>query len=697
MNTFPVDRIRNVGLFSHGSAGKTSLTEALLFASHTINRLGRVEEGTTTSDWDPDEIKRGISISTSLAPLEWKNNKINIIDAPGYADFLGEVKGAMRTCDVALILMDASAGVEVGTEQAWKVADEVNRVRAIFINKMDRENANFTATYNAAREAFGPSVVPVLVPIGAEKDFTGIVDVLTRKAYLFGDGKDGTETESEVPSEIAATVEELRTQLVESICENDEDLMMRYLEDEEIGIEELQHGLRSAMANAQLVPVFTGAATSCRGISHLLDAVVDYFPGPSETTAKDASGSEITLTLDQSGPLAALVFKTIADPYVGKLSYFRVYSGTMKSDSHAYDTQQEHEERLGQLYVVRGKEQIAVSEIPAGDIGAVAKLQSVATGDTLCDPGNAITLDGIAFPLPAFAAAVYPKTKSDLDKMGSAIQRLIEEDPTLHIRRDEETGETLVSGLGESHVHIGLERMARKFGVSVETGLPTVAYRETISVPVKGIEYKHKKQTGGHGQYGHVYLDLEPLEEGDFEFTDKIVGGVVPKGYIPAVEKGVREALDEGILAGFPVSKLRVTLTDGSYHAVDSSEMAFKIAAAQAFKKGAQAAKPIILEPMMHLEVTVPEAYMGDVMSDLNGKRAHVQGMVPHDDGMTTIAAIAPAAEIQRYATDLRSITQGRGSFTSSFSHYQPVPAHLTDTVIADAKAKAEAHAQAGV
>lgn len=693
MNTFPVTKIRNVGLFSHGSAGKTSLTEALLFASHTINRLGRVEDGTTASDWDPDEIKRGISISTSIAPLEWNDTKINIIDAPGYADFLGEVKGAMRTCDVALILLDASAGVEVGTEQAWKAADEVNRVRALFVNKMDRENANFDRTFNAARDAFGSSVVTVFVPIGAEKDFAGIVDVLARKAYIFSEGKDGDSAEAEVPESISDSVEELRLQLVESICENDEDLMMRYLEDEQISVEELQQGLRSAIAGGLLVPVFAGAATSCRGVTQLLDAINAYFPAPGVAQAKTSDGADVTLSPDATGPLAALIFKTVADPYVGKLSYFRVYSGTMKSDSHAFDTQQGHDERIGQIYVVRGKDQIATEEIPAGDIGAVAKLQTVATGDTLCDPGKDLVLDGIAFPTPSFSAAVYPKTKSDLDKMGSAIQRLLEEDPTLHIRRDEETGETLVSGLGESHVQIGLERMARKFGVNVETGLPTVAYRETISMPVKGVEYKHKKQTGGHGQYGHVYLDIEPIEEGDFEFDDKIVGGVVPKGYIPAVEKGVREALDEGILAGFPVTKIRVTLVDGSYHTVDSSEMAFKIAASQAFKKGTLAAKPIILEPIMHIEVTVPEAYMGDVMSDLNGKRAQVQGMVPHENGMTTIEAIAPAAEIQRYATDLRSITQGRGSFTASFSHYQPVPAHLTDTIIASAKAKAEAQA----
>jgi elongation factor G len=693
MNSYAAGKIRNVGLFSHGSAGKTSLTEALLYISHTINRLGRVEDGTTTSDWDQDEIKRQISISTSIAPLEWRDTKINILDAPGYADFLGEVKGTMRTCDVALILLDASAGVEVGTEQAWQAADEVGRVRALFVNKMDRENANFATTLNAARERFGTSVVPVFVPIGAEKDFRGIADVLARKAYLFGKGKDDPDIEGEIPADIADEIEEMRTQLVESICENDEELMLRYLEDEVIGSVELRQGLRAGVAAGQLVPVFSGSATTNRGTKQLLDVMVDCFPAPAATEATNGSGVTKQLSPDPKGPLAALVFKTVADPYVGKLSYFRVYSGTIRSDTHAFDAQKGHEERIGQLYLVRGKEQIAIGEVSAGDIGAVAKLQTVATGETLCDQNNVLTLPGIAFPSPAFAAAVHPKTKGDLDKMGSAIQRLLEEDPTLHIRRDDETGETLVSGLGESHVQIGLERMARKFGVNVETELPTVPYRETISLAVKGVEYKHKKQTGGHGQYGHVFLDLEPLEDGNFEFTEKVVGGVVPKGYFPAVEKGVREALDEGILAGFPVSKLRVTLTDGSYHAVDSSEMAFKIAGAQAFKKGALAAKPIILEPMTRLEVTVPEAYVGDVMSDLNGKRAHVQGMTPHDNGTTTIESIAPAAEIQRYATDLRSITQGRGSFTTEFSHYQPVPAHLTEVIIASAKARAEAQA----
>jgi elongation factor G len=692
VKTYAVDHIRNVGLFSHGGSGKTSLTEALLFAAKAVNRLGRVEDGNTVSDWDPDEIKRGISISTSLAPIEWRDHKINILDAPGYAEFVGEVRGAMRVSDAALILIDASAGVEVGTEQAWKVADEMNRPRAILINKMDRENANFDNSLAAAQETFGDAVVAVHLPIGSEKYYRGVVDLLDQKAHFFEDGKPGSLTEGEIPAELADRVESLRTQLVERICEFDEEMMLRYLEDDEITVDELKACLKSSLANGDIVPVFVGAATACKGTRLLLDAIVDYFPPPGPTAAKNGKSEDLTLDPDPSGPLAALLFKTVADPYVGKLSFFRVYSGTLRSDSHVYDVRKDEDERLGQLMVLRGKEQIPVPELVAGDIGAVTKLQVATTGDTLTDEKSPHALDSISFPTPAYSAAVYPKTKSDLDKMGTSIGRLIEEDPTLQVSRDQHTGETIVAGLGESHVQIALERMARKFGVNVDIDLPQVPYRETISSAVQGVEYKHKKQTGGHGQYGHVYLNIEPLEDGEFEFASSIVGGVVPRQYVPAVEKGVREALDEGLLAGYPIVNVKVTLVDGSYHSVDSSEMAFKLAASQAFKKGAMQANPILLEPIMKMKITVPESYMGDVMSDLNSKRGQVQGMNPGDDGDTTIEAFAPAAEVQRYATDLRSITQGRGSFTVEFSHYQPVPQHLTDGVIAQAKARQEAH-----
>ena len=686
MKTYPVDRLRNVGLFSHGGAGKTSLTEAMLFATRAISRMGRVEDGTTVSDWDPDEHRRGISISTSVIPIEWREHKLNILDAPGYFDFLGEVKAALRVSDAALILMDASAGVEVGTEQMWSYAAEAGLPRALLVNKLDRENANFAASLSRAQEIFGASVVPVQMPIGQEKDFRGLVDLVSGQAYLFG--SNGDLQPADVPAELADAVDTYRTQLIERVCECDDDLMVRYLEGEAIGVEELRAGIRMAFGRGDLTPVFVAAATSLKGVLPLLDAIVDYFPAPRPVTAASPGGEEIELRPDPNGPLAALIFKTIADPFVGKLSYFRVYSGTMRSDSQVLIAQRGETERIGQLFVVRGKEQIPVGQLPAGEIGAVAKLQHAHTGETLCEPTRQIVLPGIQFPAPAYTVAVAPKTKSDLDKMGSALQRLLDEDPTLHIGREPQTGETLISGLGESHVQIALERMSRKFGVNVEFGLPRIPYRETISVPVRRVEYKHKKQTGGHGQYGHVFLDIEPLPDADFEFHETIVGGVVPKQFIPAVEKGVREAMEEGVLAGYPVVNVKVTLVDGSYHSVDSSEMSFKIAAAQAFKKGALQAKPILLEPVMRLRVTVPDQFTGDVMSDLNGKRAQVQGMTPGGQGTTTIEALVPAAELQRYATDLRSLTQGRGTFTVEFSHYQPVPQHLAEQVIAETKAR---------
>lgn len=691
MKTYPVEKIRNIGLFSHGGAGKTSLTEAMLFTGKATNRLGRVEEGNTVSDWDPDEIKRTISISATPAPVEWNDHKINIIDAPGYADFVGEVKAALRVVDAALILLDASAGVEVGSEYAWRYATERNLPTIVIINKMDRENADFASSLASAQAAFGQKVVPLSIPIGRESGLRGVVDLLKLRAYMFSDNRDGSVTEGDVPMDMLDEVETYRLQLVEKIAENDEELMLRYLEDDEISSDELRAGLRAGVASGEIVPVLACAASSNRGASLILDAITDLAPAPGPIVAQSPDGGELTLSPDSSGPIAAFVWKTIADPFVGKLTYFRVYSGTVKSDTHIWNVTRNKDERAGQLYILRGKEQIAVSEVCAGDIGAVAKLMETTTGDTLTDPQHKVVIDGIEFPQPLFTAAVAPKTKSDLDKMGSALQRVADEDPTLHIGRDAATGETVVSGLGESHVQIAMERMARKFGVNVDIGLPVVPYRETIQKAVQKIEYKHKKQTGGHGQYGHVFIDVEPAEE-DFQFVEKIFGGSVPRQYIPAVEKGVREAMDEGILAGFPVVNIKVTLTDGSYHNVDSSEMAFKLAASQAFKKAAQAANPVILEPVLNVSVTVPDTYTGDIMGDLTVKRAHVSGMTPAGDGYTTIEATVPAAEVQRYATDLRSLTQGRGTFTTEFSHYQQVPSHLTDSIIAAHRARQEAH-----
>jgi elongation factor G len=689
---YSAEQVRNVGLFSHGGAGKTSLTEALLFDTKAITRLGRVEDGNTVTDFDPDEIKRHISVNVAVAPVEWRETKINIVDAPGYADFMGDVKSALRVVDAALILMDASAGVEVGTEQAWRLADAQGVARMLFINKMDRENADFARSLTSARNAFGKSVAPIQFPIGSERSFKGIIDLLSEKAITFQDNAGGGFEVGPIPAELADDCQTYRQQLVEAIAEQDEELMLRYLEDEPIGTDELIAGLKSCVQSGQVVPVLCGAATSNRGIQPLLDAIVDYLPAADKTTARAASnGSEVELTADPAGPLAALVFKTLADPHVGRLSYFRVYSGSLKSNGHLLNASKGKPERVGQVFYVRGKEHINTDAVVAGDIGAVGKLAVTNTGDTLADEGKPLILPGIEFPGSSYAAAVNPKTKADLDKMGQALQRLAEEDPTLHISRDPISGETIVSGLGEPHVQIALDRMTRRYGVNVDVGLPRVAYRETISTKTVA-EYKHKKQTGGAGQYGHVFLELEPLPDGDFEFSERVVGGAVPKNFFPAVEKGVREALEAGPLAGYPVVNIKVTLFDGSYHDVDSNEMAFKIASKEAFKKGVLQAKPILLEPMLKLSVTVPDANTGDVMSDLNGKRAQVSGMTPSGNGSTTIEAVVPAAEVQRYATDLRSITQGRGFFTTEFSHYQPVPPQLAEQIKAQARQQEAAH-----
>lgn len=690
MKTYPVERVRNVGLFSHGGAGKTSLSEAMLFSTKATSRLGRVEDGNTASDWDPEEARRSISISTAVLPLEWRDHKINILDTPGYADFVGEVKCAMRVVDCALILVEASAGVEVGTEFAWRFANERSVPRIIVVNKMDRENANFESCLQSIHNAFGDAAVPTYLPIGQESSFRGVVDLLGMRAYTFSSTTDGGATESDVPESMLDAAETYRLQLVEKIAENDEDLMLRYLEDEEIGADELRAALKTSVANGIIVPVLASASTTNRGVGIILDTLLDLAPSPQPTYGVDESGQTVQVSPSGEGPAVAFVWKTIADPYVGKLSYFGVMSGTIKSDSHIWNVSKGIDERIGQLFCMRGKEQIPVSEVGPGDIGAVSKLGETGTGDPLCDPSFKVTLDGITYPTPLFSASVTPRTKSDLDKMSQALHRLMDEDPTLHIGRDTESAETIISGLGESHVQIVLERMSRKFGVNVDFELPTVQYRETILGSVQNVEYKHKKQSGGHGQYGHVYLDVCPSEE-PFEFAETIFGGAVPRQYIPAVEKGVREAMEEGILAGLPVINVKVTLTDGSYHAVDSSEMAFKMAAIQAFRKAAESANPVILEPVHSLHVTIPDSYTGDVMSDLTSKRAHVTGMIPGDNGHSTIEAVVPASEVQRYATDLRSITQGRGTFTTEFSHYQQLPSHLIDSVIKTVKAKQEA------
>ncbi len=692
MKQYSPSRIRNVVLLAHGGAGKTSLAEAMLFTAKTINRLGRVEDGTTLSDWDADEIKRHISVSTSVLPLEWRDHKINLLDAPGYDDFVGETRSAARAADAALIVLCAASGVEVGTERAWALADEAKLPRIVFVNKLERENANFERTYADSRAAFGSSVVALHLPIGTEATFAGYVDVLSRTAFA----PDGTPSAA-IPAAMTDAVETARQALVEKIAETDDALLERFLLDEPISEDGLRAALRVAVAGGQIVPLLVGAATKAACISALLDTLVTLLPGAETARITGlASDAALHLTVSPTEPVTALVFKTVADPYVGKLTYFRVYTGTMRTNSNLLDPNRSKGEHIGQLYLVRGKEQIAVGEVGPGDIGAVAKLAEAATGDTLCVPEHPVTLDGVHFPHPSYTVAVRPRSKGDLDKLGTSLHRLLEEDPSLQIARDPVTGDMLVSGMGDSHVQIATERMARKFGVNVELDLPTVPYRETIQGTAT-VTSRHKKQTGGHGQFAEVVLTIEPDTEHDFEFRDVVVGGSVPRNFIPAVEKGIRETLHEGSLAGFPVANVRVTLSDGKYHPVDSSEMAFKIAGSQGFKEAAQKAHPVLMEPVYHLEIIVPDAFAGDIMSDLNGKRARVRGMTPNR-GFTTIEADAPLAEVQRYATDLRSITQGRGSFAMRFDHYEQVPAHLQDAVIKHALLRRDGlgHAHAG-
>ena len=682
MKDYPPDKIRNVVLTGHSGSGKTSLSEALLFAAGATNRLGKVEEGTTVSDWDPDEQKRGFSVNLSILPMEWDGHKVNVLDTPGYADFLGEVKCGLRAAELAIVAVDAASGVQVGTEFAWQFADELELPRAVFVNRMDRDNADFSAALSQLQALWGQKCVALQIPIGSQQAFQGVVDLLTMKAYMGEKGE-----EKEIPGDLKAQAESLREKLIEAAAETDDALITKYLEGEELTAEELARGARAAIAAGSLVPVMAGSAGKVIGVRRLLDSMVSLFPSPVD---RPATTDGETLKADPSAPLAALVFKTAADPYVGRLTYFRVLSGSFKADSQAWNANREVAERIGPVYVISGKAQQQVAQIGAGDIGAVAKLAETQTGDTLCAKEKALRLPSISFPEPAFSAAVSPKTKADLDKMGSALQRIVEEDPSLRLERNADTGETVLSGMGDSHVEVALEKIRRKFSVDLAMNLPKVPYKETITGAAQA-EYTHKKQTGGHGQYARVALEVQPLARGEgFQFANKTVGGVVPKQYVGSVEKGVLEALPDGVLAHYPMVDMKVILFDGREHPVDSSDIAFKIASSMALKKGALDAQPVLLEPIMTMQITVPEANTGDVISDLNGKRARVLGMTPRG-AMTTVEAQAPLAEVQRYSADLRSMTQGRGFYSMTFSHYEEVPQHVTQRIVEAAQKEREA------
>jgi elongation factor G len=691
MNVYEPQNIRNVLLVGHSGAGKTTLTEGLLFAAGAVTRMGKVDDGNTVSDHDPEEIRRGISVSLTLAPIEWSGVKINVLDAPGYADFIGDVKGALRAADACLFVVSAVDGVEVQTEAVWEMAVEAGLPRAIFVNKLDRERASFDRTLDELVRAFGTQVAPVQLPIGEEHEFSGVMDLLSRRAWRYESGPAGTE--GDWPEDLTAKAEPYREKLQDAVAEADDALLEKYLDQGELSPEEIIPGVKAGLAEAKFAPVLVGAADRPIGADRLATFIVDAFPSPADrppviATGKD--GAERELPCDPNGPLAALVFKTVSDPYVGRITMFRAFSARVRPDSSFHNETKHTEERVGQLFTLRGKEHETVSEVPAGDIGAVAKLAHTTTGDTLSTKSDPLVLPGIEWPEPLLAVAVEPKTKGDEDKLSTGLARVQEDDPTLRVERSLETHETVMYGMGEAHIDSMVERMKRKFGVEVLTRPAKVPYKETIKAKVSATG-RHVKQSGGHGQYGIANIDVEPLERGaGFEFVDKIFGGAIPHQYIPSVEKGVVKTMTEGVVTRNPMVDVRVTLVDGKYHTVDSSDMAFQIAGSLAIRDAAAKAGINLLEPIMSVEVIVPETMPGDVIGDLNAKRGRILGMESTGSGKQRIRALVPQAEMTRYAIDLRSMTGGRGAFTMSFDHYEEVPSHIAEKVIAEQKRERE-------
>lgn len=695
MKKYEPDAIRNVGIFSHGGEGKTSIVEAMLFLAGENTRLGSVDDGTSLMDYEPEEVERKITISSALACFEWGKNKINLLDTPGDDNFISDAKLCMRVVDGAIIVVSAVSGVKVQTEKVWGYANEFGATAGIFINKMDRERADFARTVEDIKKNFtDKTCLAVQVPIGQEENFRGIIDLLSMKAYMYKGDVSGAFDTADIPADAADIAQKYREQLVETAVEMDDEVMERYLNGDEIKPEEIEKCLKAGVADGKIVPVFCGSAAKNIGINALLDNIVKLFPAPTfrkEIEGINPKNGEKMVREQSAGqPFSALVFKTITDPFAGKLTMFRVYSGEVHPDMTVLNVLKDEKERIGQIFYLVGKKQKPAGAASAGDIAVVAKLKDVQTGDTLCDEKAAVRYEGVTVANPVISFSLQPKAKGDEDKLNTSLARLIEEDQTIKYSRDEQTKEFLLSGMGQVHIEVVVERMKRKFGVEVELKDPKVPYKETIKGSCK-IQGKYKKQSGGKGQYGDTWLEMGPKPRGEgFEFVDKIVGGAIPRQYIPAVEKGIVEAMNQGILAGYPVIDFRVTLYDGSYHDVDSSEMAFKIAASMGFKKGLEQCKPVLLEPIMKMEVIVPDENMGDIMGDMNSRRGKIMGVETKGSNQV-VKAVVPMAEVLRYAPDLRSMTGGRGTFTMEYSHYEEVPAQISEKIVEAAKREKEA------
>lgn len=683
MKLYSADNIRNVALLGHSSSGKTTLTEAALFVSGVTNRQGKVDDGNTVSDFDKEEIKRSVSIGTSVVPIEWGKNKINLLDTPGYFDFIGEMYGAKRASEGSILMVDGSSGIEVGTEKAWKNLEKYLTPRMIFLNKMDKEDLDCEALIQDLQIKFSDKIVPISLPIGCGADFKGFVDVLNEKAYQY---KGTNREEIPIPEEMKTEIERIKEVLLEKIAETDEKLLEKYFVGDSFTEEEISRGLHQAVENGDLAPLLVGSTEKTIGVDFLLENIETYIPSPAKigVSVGQYDGEVIERKMSEDEPFAAVVFKTIIDPFIGKISLFKVLSGRMTKEMELYNSTKDESEKLGGVFVLRGKEQIEVSEIKAGDIGATVKLSHTQTGDTLCDKNHKIVCDTIEYPNPTLYLAVEAKSKGDEDKIGSSLKKLMDEDPTFKVERNNETKELLIGGQGSVQLDVIVAKLRNAFGVEVDLKNPKIAYRETIKGK-SSVQGRHKKQSGGAGQYGDVHIRFEPCEE-EFIFEEEVFGGAVPKNYFPAVEKGLKDALEEGVLAGYPVVNVKATLFDGSYHPVDSNEMAFKIAASLAFKKGMEEAQPILLEPVVKVDISIPDEYMGDVMGDMNKRRGRILGMEQQEDGSQKVEAEAPHSEMFEYAIDLRAMTQARGNFQMEFLRYDEVPSQIADEIIAKSK-----------